>query len=74
MLARRRERGGPILLVARSTRTFATAGTLKIKLKLTKPGKRLLTGAKRLTLTANATFTPAGNPAVTTRRPFTIRQ
>ncbi len=48
------------VLVASGQQSFSTAGTATIKIKLTATGKRRLKHAKRLKLTAEGTFTPAG--------------
>ena len=54
------------------TRTFAEAGIQSITLKLTTAGKKLLKHAKRITLTANGTFTAPGTPTVTATKRFTL--
>jgi hypothetical protein len=51
---------------------FANGGPVKIKVKLTRRGKRLLASAQHLKLTAKATFTPASRPGITALRTFTL--
>jgi len=53
------------VLVASGEARFSSAGTGKIKVKLTGSGKRLLRSANRLKLTAIGIFSPNGAPAVT---------
>lgn len=60
------------VLVAAGKRTFAEAGIQSITLKLTTAGKKLLKHAKRITLTANGTFTAPGTPTVTATKRFTL--
>jgi hypothetical protein len=62
------------VLVASGQITFSKAGTLKIKLKLTAAGRRLLKHSKRLKLTASGKFTPPGETAVTATKVFVLRR
>jgi hypothetical protein len=62
------------VIVAAGEASFAKAGVVKLTIKLTASGRRLLNKAKRLELTATATYTPSGAPAVTARRSFTLRR
>ena len=45
-----------------------------LAMKLTKAGRKALKHAKRLSLTAKGTFTPAPDPQVTATRAFTLRR
>ncbi len=47
---------------------------MKIKLKLTAAGKKLVKRSKTLKLTAKATFTPSRGTAVTARKAFTLKR
>jgi hypothetical protein len=60
------------VLVAGGKATFARTGMMKITIKLTASGERLLKHANRITLTAQATFTPATAPAIVATRTFTL--
>jgi hypothetical protein len=51
---------------------FANGGPVKIKIKLTRHGKRILASAQRVTLVAKATFTPTSRPGITALRTFTL--
>lgn len=62
------------VLIGTANASFAGAGTMKIKFKLTRRGRQLLRGAKRLELTAEGRFTPMGQPAITALRTFTLRR
>ena len=62
------------VLVATGTRSFPTTGTRKLTIDITAAGKGLLKHAKRITLTAQATFTPIGQPAVTATKQFTLNR
>jgi len=62
------------VLIAAATKRFATAGRVRIKIKLTRRGKRLLEAAQRVKLTAKATFTPRGRPSITALITFTLRR
>lgn len=56
------------ILVASGKLAFSTAGAGKLKLTLTTAGKRLLTQAKRVKLTAQGTFVTRGGPTVKATR------
>jgi hypothetical protein len=60
------------VLVAAGTRTFKTAGTLTITIKLTTTGRRLLKHARRIRLTAKGTFTAVAAPAISATKTFTL--
>lgn len=53
---------------------FSTAGSVKVTIKLTAHGKRMLKAHKRLKLTAKDTYTPTGESAVSATRAFTLRR
>jgi hypothetical protein len=59
-------------LVASGRASFARAGTATVKLVLTAKGKRLLRHARRIRITARATFLPAIGPAITALQTFTL--
>jgi hypothetical protein len=61
-------------LVATGKLKFSKAGTSKLKVKLTKAGKRLLKHAKTFKLTAKGSFTLTGKKAVTTTKTFKLRR
>ena len=63
----------PVLIAAGKAK-FSQAGTVKIKIKLTAHGRRLLKHSKRLTLTARGTFTPTAEHAVVATRKFKLRR
>lgn len=54
------------------TATPASGSSKAAKIKLTSAGKKLLKHAKHVKLTAKSTFTPPGQPAVTTTKTFTL--
>jgi hypothetical protein len=60
------------LLVAVGKATFARARTVKITIRLTANGKRLLKHANTLKLTARGTFTPTAKHAVIVTQKFTL--
>ena len=63
------------LVVAQGTLSFPTAGKRKVKLKLTPAGRKLLAHAKKLTLTAKATYTQENRAhAVTATTRFTVKR
>lgn len=62
------------VLVARGKTAPRRAGKTRITLRLTTPGRRLLTHAKRLTLTAKGTFTPSDEPTILAIKTFTLRR
>jgi hypothetical protein len=66
-------RAAPIL-VASARMKFASSGTARLKIKLTGAGRRLLAHAKRLNLTAKATFTPRGGAPVIVVKTLTLRR
>ena len=61
----------PILFAGGSAR-FSAATPVKLKIRLTASGRRMLSSAKSLRLTARGTYTPTGGLAVTTIRTITL--
>jgi hypothetical protein len=59
-------------LVASTTVVFHRAGAAKIKITLTRRGRVILKGAKRLKLTAKGSYTLVGRSAVLVTRQFVI--
>jgi hypothetical protein len=62
------------VLVASVTISVSKAGTIKVKVKLTGKGRRLLKHAKKLKLTAKDSFKPSGSSATTMRKAFILRR
>jgi hypothetical protein len=60
------------VLVARGEARFAAAGVGKVKVGLTRAGRRLLGGASRLKLTSRARFTPTGQSAMSATGALTL--
>lgn len=60
------------VLVAEGEKTLSGAGMVTVAIRLTTDGKRVLKHAKRLTLTAQGTFTIPGRRRVTATRKFTL--
>jgi hypothetical protein len=67
-------KGRKPILVATGAHVFAAAGNATFKVRLTAAGRRQLRHAKRLRLTASATFTPATGGPVRASRRFTVRR
>ncbi|HWE10025.1 MAG TPA: nucleoside hydrolase [Solirubrobacteraceae bacterium] len=63
---------GRKVTVAVATVTFQQAGLTRIKVELTRQGRTLLRGAKRLTLSARASFKPLGQSATSASRQLTV--
>jgi hypothetical protein len=61
-------------LIATGTATASQPGNVKLTVKLTRAGRTRLRHARRLKLTARATFTPAGGAAVTATATFTLKR
>jgi hypothetical protein len=70
-LARGKVKAKPVL-VAAGRATFLRGGTLKITIKLTPNGTRLLKRSRRVMLTVRGTFTQTGEPAVVATKKFTL--
>jgi hypothetical protein len=62
------------VLVAQGGAVFAGAGAGKVKLSLTRAGRRLLAHATKLKLTGRAQFTPTGHPTIAATAPLTLRR
>lgn len=62
------------VVVATGKRSFATAGTGTLKIKLTKTGKKLLKHSKKLKLTAVGKFTPKGAKSTTVKKKFSVKK
>ena len=60
------------VLVASGRATTSAAGGVKLTIKLTAMGKRLLKASRSLKLTAKGTFTPAGHAATSTTKQFML--
>jgi len=67
------ERGRVALAVERA-RALLPAGAATITIKLTPVGKRLLTHARQLMLTAKGTFTPTGKHAIMATKTLTLKR
>jgi hypothetical protein len=59
-------------LIATGKATLRKAGTAKITLTLTVRGRRILSGAHRVTIRASCTFTPTGATSVAANSTFTL--
>jgi hypothetical protein len=64
---------GKKVLVATVTLVFHGSGRATAKIQLTAAGRRLLSGTRRMKLTAKGSFTPAGHGAVSASRQFTLK-
>jgi hypothetical protein len=64
---------GRRVLVSTVTLVYHSSGRATAKVVLTTRGRRLLSGARRIHLTATATFTPTGHHAITSSRSITLR-
>jgi hypothetical protein len=62
------------VLIAKLSVSFHQAGAAKIKIILTRNGRRLLAHAKQLTVTAQGTFTPNGKPATKATKRFRLKR
>ncbi len=62
------------ILVGSGRLRFSAPGTAKMRIRLTVAGKRLLRRARRLRLTARATFTPTGETPVKATSTFLLGQ
>jgi Pro-kumamolisin, activation domain len=65
--------GAKPMLVGSGRAIFASAGGVRVTIKLTVNGKRLLRRARRLNLTAKCTFAPTGQPPTSATRGFVIK-
>jgi hypothetical protein len=64
--------GPRAILVARGARGFAGARAATITVRLTPAGRRALTGARQVRLTARGTFTPTGRAVLRATRTFVL--
>jgi hypothetical protein len=62
------------VMIAAAGMRFANNGSVKIKMKLTRGGRRLLAAAQQLNVIAKATFTPPGRPGITALTTLTLRR
>jgi hypothetical protein len=62
------------ILLASGHRTFTKPGTGRIKMKLTKKGKRILRKGKKVKVLAKAKFTPLRGKALTVSRKLTVKR
>ncbi len=69
----RKARAKPTLIATGRAR-FSAAGPVRITVKLTADGKRILKTAKRLRLVVQGAYTPAGGAAVSATRAVTLRR
>jgi hypothetical protein len=53
---------------------FSVAGAGKIKVSLTRAGRRLLASAKELKLTAGVQFTPTAHPPIRTTTTVSLKR
>jgi hypothetical protein len=61
------------VLIASANVVLQHGGRAKIKIKLTRQGRKLLAHAKRVTLLARGSFTPVGGRAVITTKRFKLK-
>ena len=61
-------------LVATGQAAFSKAGLVKVRMKLTANGRRMLKATKSLKLTAKGTYTPTGQSAIAATKTFTLRR
>jgi hypothetical protein len=62
------------VLVAQGGAVFPGAGVGKVKISLTREGRRLLAHATKLKLTNRARFTPTGHPTISATALVTLRR
>lgn len=62
------------VLLAKGSRAYTAAGAGKVKMKLTKKGKRILRKGRKVKITLKATFTPAGGKPVSFSRRTTVKR
>jgi hypothetical protein len=78
-LSKKSRHGAKPVLVAKGKKTFSSATSATIKLDLTPSGRRLLlgdllSGLKKVQLTAKCVFTPTGKKAITTLKTFSLKR
>ena len=59
--------------MATVTLVFHSSGKATAKIVLNDKGRRLLSGMRRMKLTAKGTFTPAGHGAISASRQITLK-
>lgn len=62
------------VIVARGSARFSKPGPVRITIRLTPAGGRILKHARRLRVTASGTYTPTGRSRITVTRRFTLRR
>lgn len=62
------------VLVASGRMRFSVAGTARIKVRLTREGRRLIKRGSRVKLTAKGTFTPSGGKPITAIEEFVLKR
>ena len=65
---------GRTVLIAKATVRIHTSGKVKVELVLTSKGRKLLKGAGKTTLTAQAGFTPVGHSTTSTSTTITLKK
>jgi WD40 repeat protein len=73
-LAAAKHKPKPVLVAAGSAKFSAVGSVKQVKVKLTANGVKLLKHATRLKLTAQGTFTPAGQSGIVARQTFTLKR
>lgn len=61
-------------LIAQAKVDVVRPGAIRVKIKLTHAGRRLLKGRRQVTLTEQASFASAGKPPVTTTQTFVLKR
>ncbi len=69
----RKKRARPVLVASGQTR-FSAAGTSKVKVRLTRAGRRLIKKDDAVKLTARGAFTPSGGKRVTAIEEFVLKR
>ena len=63
------------VLVGKARKTFSSAGSKRIKVKLTRKGRRLMRKTRRrVKLKVTTTFTPTGGRAIKRTKTFKLRR
>jgi hypothetical protein len=62
------------VIVARGSARFSKPGRVRITIRLTPAGKRILKHARSIKLTAKGTYTPRGGSSLTATRAFRLRR
>ncbi len=69
-----RKTGAHPMLVASGWLRFSAAGTAKIRVRLTREGRRLIKRGKTVKLTAKGTFTPSGGQPIKAIEEFVLKR